>query len=183
MHACRPMQPLRRHALTPGDAGQDEEGGRTLFIDCSVYSRNRAFRLFLSSKAGKTAVLQPTGAAACSCNTFISREAYMHGPNCSMPGRGVGPAGRYQGPKLSHKGLFFQSLICNVAEGARLLQCFDDADGARFSWVSRCARKHLFCCVKDHHLQNPASVTSHQGDNVCGMQGGRFWRCSGGRVS
>ena len=33
------------------------------FIDTSVYSRNRAFRLFLSSKAGKQSVLLPTGDA------------------------------------------------------------------------------------------------------------------------
>ncbi len=40
---------------------QDAEGGRTLFVDGGVYTRNRAFRLFMSSKAGKDAVLQPTG--------------------------------------------------------------------------------------------------------------------------
>ena len=40
---------------------QDAEGGQTLFVDGGVYTRNRAFRLFLSSKAGKDAVLQPTG--------------------------------------------------------------------------------------------------------------------------
>ena len=41
---------------------QDAEGNKALFIDNGVYSRNRAFRLFLSSKAGKAAVLLPTGA-------------------------------------------------------------------------------------------------------------------------
>ena len=40
---------------------QDAEGGQTLFVDGGVYTRNRAFRLFLSSKAGKDALLQPTG--------------------------------------------------------------------------------------------------------------------------
>lgn len=40
---------------------QDQGGSKGLFIDGGVYSRNRAFRLFLSSKAGKTAILQPTG--------------------------------------------------------------------------------------------------------------------------
>ncbi|EFJ49295.1 hypothetical protein VOLCADRAFT_120785 [Volvox carteri f. nagariensis] len=38
----------------------DEDGPRTLFIDPAVYTRNRAFRLYLSSKAGKTAVLRAT---------------------------------------------------------------------------------------------------------------------------
>ena len=33
-----------------------------MFIDRSVYTRNRSFRLFLSSKAGKEAVLMPTSA-------------------------------------------------------------------------------------------------------------------------
>ena len=33
-------------------------------VDAGVYTRNRAFRLYLSSKAGKEAVLQLTGAAA-----------------------------------------------------------------------------------------------------------------------
>ena len=70
--------------MTPNAAVQDGEGGRTLFIDCAVYSRNRAFRLFLSSKAGKTAVLQPTGAAAplalsSSCRKSIRRHN-AHGP-------------------------------------------------------------------------------------------------------
>lgn len=36
-----------------------------LFVDNAVYSRNRCFRLALSSKAGKTSVLLPTGRHAC----------------------------------------------------------------------------------------------------------------------
>lgn len=40
---------------------QDAAGAKACFVDCSVYSRNRAFRLYLSSKAGKQAILQPTG--------------------------------------------------------------------------------------------------------------------------
>ncbi|CAA7035349.1 unnamed protein product [Microthlaspi erraticum] len=36
-----------------------------LFVDTAVYSRNRCFRLALSSKAGKTAVLLPTGRFKC----------------------------------------------------------------------------------------------------------------------
>ncbi len=34
-----------------------------MFVDRVVYSRNRAFRLYLSSKAGKEATLQCTGAS------------------------------------------------------------------------------------------------------------------------
>ena len=40
---------------------QGADGDRALFVDGGVYTRNRAFRLFLSSKAGKEAVLQLTG--------------------------------------------------------------------------------------------------------------------------
>ncbi|EFN56160.1 hypothetical protein CHLNCDRAFT_51806 [Chlorella variabilis] len=36
-------------------------GEEALFVDPAVYTRNRAFRLYLSSKAGKQAVLQNTG--------------------------------------------------------------------------------------------------------------------------
>jgi hypothetical protein len=41
--------------------GQEQGMSYTLMIDTGVYSRNRAFRLFLSSKAGKNATLQSTG--------------------------------------------------------------------------------------------------------------------------
>ena len=52
---------------------QDAGGARTCFADLGVYTRNRAFRLFLSSKAGKETILMPTsegtaqiiGLAAC----------------------------------------------------------------------------------------------------------------------
>ena len=40
---------------------QGADGDKALFVDGGVYTRNRAFRLFLSSKAGKDAVLQLTG--------------------------------------------------------------------------------------------------------------------------
>lgn len=40
---------------------QDAAGARTCFVDTSVYSRNRAFRLYLSTKASKKAILLPTG--------------------------------------------------------------------------------------------------------------------------
>ena len=43
-------------------------------------------------------------------------------------------ADRYLGARLSHKDVFLRSLICNVAPGARLLRCFDDSEGAAFSW-------------------------------------------------
>ncbi|KAK9914765.1 hypothetical protein WJX75_000253 [Coccomyxa subellipsoidea] len=82
---------------------KDGEGTKALFVDGGVYTRNRAFRLFLSSKAGKEWILQPTE--------------------------------RFQGAKLSHRDIFFVSLICNVSEDCRLLRCYEDADGTPFSWV------------------------------------------------
>lgn len=36
-----------------------------LFVDTAVYSRNRCFRLPLSSKAGKTSALLPSGRFKC----------------------------------------------------------------------------------------------------------------------
>ncbi|CAG9461523.1 unnamed protein product [Pedinophyceae sp. YPF-701] len=41
--------------------GGVEGGVRTSFVDMGVYTRNRAFRLYLSSKFGKQAVLRETG--------------------------------------------------------------------------------------------------------------------------
>eukprot|EP00891_Asterochloris_glomerata_P003114 jgi/Astpho2/3114/fgenesh1_pg.00051_%23_86_t len=40
---------------------KDAGGAKTSFADLGVYTRNRAFRLFLSSKAGKQSILMPTG--------------------------------------------------------------------------------------------------------------------------
>ena len=40
---------------------QDASGSKTSFVDTGVYTKNRAFRLYLSSKAGKDALLLPTG--------------------------------------------------------------------------------------------------------------------------
>ena len=44
-------------------------------------------------------------------------------------------AERYKGAQLSHKDTFYSSLICHVQQGCRLLHCFDDAEGAAFSWT------------------------------------------------
>jgi len=41
-------------------AGDGEVLKEDMFVDRAVYTRNRAFRLYLSSKAGKQATLQPT---------------------------------------------------------------------------------------------------------------------------
>ncbi len=40
-----------------------QEGGTSVIVDTGVYTRNRAFRLYLSSKAGKSSILIPTGSS------------------------------------------------------------------------------------------------------------------------
>ena len=42
---------------------QDAEGKKVPFVDTGVYTRNRAFRLVMSSKAGKDFTLKSTGRA------------------------------------------------------------------------------------------------------------------------
>lgn len=42
-----------------------DESASQLFVDTAVYSRNRCFRLLLSSKAGKSSVLLPTKRFRC----------------------------------------------------------------------------------------------------------------------
>ncbi|TKY45271.1 DNA-directed primase/polymerase protein [Spatholobus suberectus] len=46
------------------DSSSNESAGQ-LFVDTAVYSRNRCFRLLLSSKAGKSSVLLPTKRFKC----------------------------------------------------------------------------------------------------------------------
>lgn len=58
-------------------------GGTTSFVDCSVYSRNRAFRLYLSSKAGKSAVLTPSGRMS-SIEGDTQRAIFMRALICNV---------------------------------------------------------------------------------------------------
>ncbi|XP_010261356.1 PREDICTED: DNA-directed primase/polymerase protein isoform X3 [Nelumbo nucifera] len=53
-----------------------------LFVDTAVYSRNRCFRLFLSSKAGKNSVLLPTGRFK--CKSMSEEEMFMASLICNM---------------------------------------------------------------------------------------------------
>ncbi len=56
------------------------------FVDASVYTRNRAFRLYLSSKAGKDARLLPTGPLALS---MCSSSQLGHAQLSARPERQV----------------------------------------------------------------------------------------------
>ncbi|KAF4400278.1 hypothetical protein G4B88_019487 [Cannabis sativa] len=53
-----------------------------LFVDTAVYSRNRCFRLALSSKAGKSSVLLPTG--RCRAKNMSDEEMFMESLICNM---------------------------------------------------------------------------------------------------
>ncbi|XP_011076097.1 DNA-directed primase/polymerase protein isoform X2 [Sesamum indicum] len=53
-----------------------------LFVDTAVYSRNRCFRLPLSSKAGKSAVLLPSGRFK--CKDMDEEEVFMASLICNM---------------------------------------------------------------------------------------------------
>ncbi|KAA8539966.1 hypothetical protein F0562_026658 [Nyssa sinensis] len=53
-----------------------------LFVDTAVYSRNRCFRLPLSSKAGKNSVLLPTGRFK--CRDMCDEDMFMASLICNM---------------------------------------------------------------------------------------------------
>ncbi|XP_059289513.1 uncharacterized protein LOC132043042 isoform X2 [Lycium ferocissimum] len=53
-----------------------------LFVDKAVYSRNRCFRLALSSKAGKSSVLLPSGRFK--CKDMTEEEVFMASLICNM---------------------------------------------------------------------------------------------------
>jgi hypothetical protein len=102
-------------AAASAESGATEAAGEALattpFVDMGVYTRNRAFRLYLSSKAGKPARLLPT--ARC-------WNALRGGPL----GYGGSPAARDDADALLRRParwLFFASLICHVAPGGQLL--------------------------------------------------------------
>nr|XP_029148558.1 DNA-directed primase/polymerase protein isoform X2 [Arachis hypogaea] len=53
-----------------------------LFVDTAVYTRNRCFRLFLSSKAGKSSFLLPTGRFK--CKNLDEEEVFKASLICNM---------------------------------------------------------------------------------------------------
>lgn len=60
-----------------------QKGGTACFVDCSVYSRNRAFRLYLSSKAGKPAVLKPSERSNVD-SQLLQRDIFMKALICNV---------------------------------------------------------------------------------------------------
>ncbi|KAK9866309.1 hypothetical protein WJX84_009713 [Apatococcus fuscideae] len=63
---------------------KNTEGKQAPFVDTGVYTRNRAMRLLLSSKAGKTATLENTGRFGGAGKT--SHEMFL----CTLAGKAVG---------------------------------------------------------------------------------------------
>jgi hypothetical protein len=66
------------------------------FVDLGVYTRNRAFRLYLSSKSGKNVRLLPT-------------HRLWRPPGVTVPAT------------MADETMFYSSLVCNVERGARLI--------------------------------------------------------------
>ncbi|KAK7270904.1 hypothetical protein RJT34_26412 [Clitoria ternatea] len=63
------------------DSSSNESESK-LFVDTAVYSRNRCFRLLLSSKAGKTSVLLPT--KRIKCKNLGEEDMFMTSLICNM---------------------------------------------------------------------------------------------------
>ncbi len=84
---------------------EDGTDALTPFVDLGVYTRNRAFRLYLSSKAGKAARLLPT------------RRCWeaLHASGVAPPLADDAMLARPQ------RWLFFEALVCEVAPCALLL--------------------------------------------------------------
>ncbi|KAJ3286866.1 hypothetical protein HK104_008853 [Borealophlyctis nickersoniae] len=89
---------------------RDDKGEVRLFVDDGVYSRNRNFRIYLSSKIGKQSILLP------------STESGKNPPKVSVdPDGGVAIADEDK----SHYQFFLDSLVCAVGydAGTRILTC------------------------------------------------------------
>ncbi|CAL1404849.1 unnamed protein product [Linum trigynum] len=66
---------IRKESKSAGPPNQ-------LFIDSGVYTRNRCFRLALSSKAGKTSLLLPTGRFK--CKSMCEEDMFMASLICNI---------------------------------------------------------------------------------------------------
>ena len=86
--------------------GSGDSDRLTPFIDLSVYSRNRTFRIFRSSKCGKDVELIPT-------KRYFGKMWHHKG----VGGESVG------GRSVDDRSIFMHSLICSVPSTADLLCC------------------------------------------------------------
>lgn len=90
---------------------KNKHGQETTFVDMGVYSRNRAFRLFRSSKAGKGVPLMPTARMMQAWdNEFPDEKVFMHSlvgnvdPNARLLTVEAGEGGVYSYSKGSVAG-------------------------------------------------------------------------------
>lgn len=98
------------HAHTP-EAHNDDHGqaaSKSIFVDLSVYSRNRQFRLYLSSKIGKEAVFLPANTTLLSTNKRKHKNEDHHQKSAQF---------------IPDKELFYKSLVSDsiLKPGVRVL--------------------------------------------------------------
>ncbi|XP_049935496.1 uncharacterized protein LOC116260351 isoform X3 [Nymphaea colorata] len=79
---CEKLKDPRFNQLYVAKDANSSESSTQLFLDKSVYSRNRCFRLPFSSKAGKQSVLLPTGRFK--CNNLSKQQIFMESLICRM---------------------------------------------------------------------------------------------------
>ncbi|KAF3796650.1 DNA-directed primase/polymerase protein [Nymphaea thermarum] len=79
---CERLKDPRFNQLYVAKDANSSESSTQIFLDKSVYSRNRCFRLPFSSKAGKQSVLLPTGRFK--CNNLSKQQIFMESLICRM---------------------------------------------------------------------------------------------------
>ncbi|GAB4817437.1 hypothetical protein N2152v2_004483 [Parachlorella kessleri] len=80
---CRAGEARQAHSSCPAARVFVKKGTQeTLLVDLGVYTRNRAFRLYLSSKAGKDAVLDCTGRFGGA--SLTQQEVFQRGLICDV---------------------------------------------------------------------------------------------------
>ncbi|KAI3762496.1 hypothetical protein L1987_52926 [Smallanthus sonchifolius] len=79
---CARQKDKRFEQLYISKDSSSADGPCHLFVDTAVYSRNRCFRLHLSSKAGKSSVLLPTGRFK--CKEMIEEDVFMVSLICNI---------------------------------------------------------------------------------------------------
>lgn len=106
-----------------------------------MYSKNRAFRLYLSSKAGKTAVLQPTGEVLLQVQAVMVLMAACAGQPVPADPPSSAHSACYRAGRLQpavgcapQRTTFMASLICNVPPDVQLLRCSQPQGGCSPAW-------------------------------------------------
>ncbi|KAL3150700.1 hypothetical protein ABBQ32_000488 [Trebouxia sp. C0010 RCD-2024] len=86
LHAGCFVNNVCQAAIDPGTGVSSlqvaKEEGTTSIVDTAVYTRNRAFRLYLSSKAGKESILTSTGRFPIKAHS--QKQIFMHSLICNV---------------------------------------------------------------------------------------------------